>query len=324
MLWFTALFLTVVNVVAPWSSAQETIQDWSKKVVELQEKEGQNFEQDLQLAKGFLYLQRRQEALALLNRLMTKGSHQKDARLNDLYETASTQFFFQDTAELYSEVVQLIEEESWGEAKEKTETALQKESRHRLLTLREIQLGLVLGQVDRISETVRIADSLFSESSELKVYDAWINLNKNDAKEAFRILSSLMLTDKKIFEKSEVPSLAYFQSSELNKHGVDWSLFSKIVQNHPEWVGMRVWRLKNKSFTPMDRAKEVQQLKDLFSDLKKLKDWRGKQEKESTYFYSGIVSLEKTKASFDEWIVEEDAKNSAQKSAHEPAKDQNK
>ena len=307
MQWVTALFLTVLSLLPFSSSAQESIQDWSKKVVELQEKEGQNFEQDLQLVKGFLYLQRRADALAVLNRLLKPGN-KKDPRLSELFETASTQFFLQDTAELYSDVVQLIQEESWAEAKEKTEAGLQKESRHRLLTLREIQLGLVLGQLDPIADAIKVAESTYSENTEWKVYSAWISLSKNDAKEAYRILSGLWTNDKKLFEKSEVAMLAFLQAIELSKRTSDraaeWVQLSRLIQKHPEWVGVRVWRLKNKSFAEADRKKEITQLKEQFLDIKKLKSQREKQEKECSYFYSGIISVEKTKALFDEYIAQ--------------------
>jgi len=311
MQWVTALFLTVLSLLPFSSSAQESIQDWSKKVVELQEKEGQNFEQDLQLVKGFLYLQRRADALLLLNRLM-KSANKKDPRLAELFETASTQFFLQDTAELYSDVVQLIQEESWTEAKEKTEAGLQKESRHRLLTLREIQLGLVLGQTDLMTDAIKLTESTYPENTEWKVYSAWISLSKNDAKEAYRVLSALWTVDKKIFEKSEVAMLAFLQAIELTKHAgdrgiehsVEWAQLSKLIQKHPEWIGVRVWRLKNKSFAEADRKKEIAQLKELFSDLKKLKEQREKQEKECSYFYSGIISAEKSKTLFDEYLAQ--------------------
>jgi len=306
MQWFTALFLTVLSLVPLSTFAQDSIQDWSKKVIELQEKEGQNFEQDLLLVKGFLYLQRRADALALLNRLMKSGN-KKDPRLTELFETASTQFFLQDTAELYSDVVQLIQEESWTEAKEKTEAGLQKENRHRLLILREIQLGLVLGQVDLMADVIKVAENNYPENTEWKVYSSWIALSKNDVKEAYRVLSGLWNTDKKIFEKSEVAMLGFLQAIELGKHTsdrvVDWTQLSQMIQKHPEWVGVRVWRLKNKNFTESDKKKEISQLKDLFLDVKKLKDTREKQDKETSYFYSGIISLDKTKALLDEYLA---------------------
>ena len=169
MQWLTALFLTVFGLNSVPSFAQDSVQDWSKKVIELQEKEGQNFEQDLQLVKGFLYLQRRAEALTQLSRLM-KIHGKKDSRLNELYETASDQFFFQDTAELYADVLQTIKAELWAEAKDKVELGLQKEAKHRLLTLRAIQLGLILNQQGLLVENSKTAESYFSEFPVWKIY----------------------------------------------------------------------------------------------------------------------------------------------------------
>lgn len=306
MQWLTALFLTVFSTASsfvPFSSfAQESVQDWSKKVVELQEKEGQNFEQDLLLVKGFLYLQRRTEALALLSRLM-KSSNKKDARLGELFETASDQFFFQETAELYADAIQLIREESWTEAKEKIEAGLQKESRHRLLTLRAIQLGLVLGQLDALTESLKIAESTYSDMNVWKLYNAWISLAKGDTKEAYRILSALWATDKKTFEKTEVVMWMFLQSIESTKHSVDWVALSKIIQKHSEWVGVRVWRLKNKSFAAADRKKEISQLKEIFQNPASLKKLREKEEKENSYYFFGLISVEKTKAQFEDFLL---------------------
>ena len=297
----TALILTVLSLMPVLSFAQESVQDWAKKVIELQEREGQNFEQDLQLVKGFIYLQRRGEALSLLTRLSHSPS-KKDSRIAELYETASDQFFFQDTAEIYADLVQFIKEESWLEAKEKTESGLQKEPKHRLLTLRAIQLALVLNQNDLIVENSKNADSYFSDSMIWKTYSAWINLSKNEPKEAYKTLSSMWISNKKLFENNELLMLGYLQSLELTKHVTDWVALAKIIQKHPEWVAVRVWRLKNKSFSPKDKSKEILQIKELFQDLKKLKSHREKEAKDGSYFYFGIISLEKTKAQFEELV----------------------
>ena len=225
MQWFTALFLTGLSLLPSSSFSQETVQDWSKKVIELQENEGQNFDQDLQLVKGYLYLQRRGEALALLGRLM-KSSGKKDPRLNDLYETASDQFFLQDTAEAYAGLIQLIKEESWNEAKEKVEAALQKEGKQRLLTLRAIQLGLILNQNELLLENSKNAESNFSEFPVWRVYSGWSNLSKGDAKEAYRISSALWGSDRQLFEKTELAVLTLLESLELTKHTADWAKLS--------------------------------------------------------------------------------------------------
>jgi hypothetical protein len=295
----TALFLTIFSLISLQAFAQESVQDWSKKVIELQEKEGQSFEQDIQLAKGFIYLQRRAEALGLLNKLM-KSSSKKDQRLQELYETASDQFFFQETAETYAELVQFIKQEAWGEAKDKVEAGLQKENRHRLLTMRAIQLGLVLTQKDLITENLKFAEQNFADQLVMKTYSAWIAINNKDTKDAVRFLSGLWNTDKKQFENTELLMLAYLEALELTKKAADWIQISKIIQKHPEWVSVRVWRLKNKNFSIQDRKREVDSLKLIFSDLKKIKSQHEAEEKLNNYFYLGVISPEKAKAQFDE------------------------
>lgn len=301
MRWFTALILTAICFTSQNSLAQETVQEWSKKVIELQSKEGQNFEQDLQLVKGYLYLQRRAEALVLLNRLL-KLNYKKDSRLAELFETASDQFFLQDTAELYADAIQFIKVESWLEAKEKIDAAIQKESKHRLLTLRAIQLGLILGQTEQVAENAKAAELNFPDFPIWRAYSAWINISKNELKEASRILMLLWNSDQKLFEKSEVLVLSFLQSLEVKKYSVSLVKLSKIIQNHPEWVAVRVWRLKNKSWSVSDRKREITLLKEMLSDLKKLNLQREKEEKESSYFFKGFISIEKTRAQFEELV----------------------
>ncbi len=302
MQWFTALLLTYFSLAPIWSLAQDSVQDWSKKVIELQEKEGQNFEQDLILIKGFLYLQRRGEALLVLNRLM-KGPSKKDPRVQELYDAASDQFFFQETAELHSEVLQLLKDESWVEAKDKIETGLQKEPKHRLLTLRAIQLGLILTPKDPLSEYVKIAENNFSDQLVWKIYSAWMSVQKGDGKEAHRILSALWSSDRKFFEKTEVLMLSYLQAIDLTKHTADWIALSKIIQKHPEWVNVRLWRLKNKNFAAKDKEKEIAQLKVLLGDLKNLKSLHAKEDKDHSYYYMGLITVEKAKAQLDEILA---------------------
>ena len=67
-------------------------------------------------------------------------------------------------------------------------------------------------------------------------------------------------------------------------------------------MGVRLWRLKNKTFAAADRIKEIAQLKDLFSHPEKLKIQREKAEKENSYFFLGLISIEKTKAQFEELV----------------------
>lgn len=297
----TALFLTAFGLASSGASAQDSVQDWSKKVIELQEKEGQNFEQDLQLVKGYLYLQRRAEALTQLNRLI-KTHGKKDQRLNELYETASDQFFFQETAELYADLLEAIKQENWSEAKDKAEQGLQKEPKHRLLSLRAIQLGIILNQQALLLEGSKNAELFFSDSPVWKIYDAWIRLSKADSKEIYRTLQSWWSSDRKFFENAEVPMLVFLQSLDQTKHSVEWSLVSKVIQKHPEWVGLRFWMLKSKNTPASERKKEINGLKALFQDMKKLKELREKGERATGNQFLGLISIDQTKAEFEELV----------------------
>ncbi|MBC7398007.1 MAG: hypothetical protein H7333_11240, partial [Bdellovibrionales bacterium] len=98
--------------------------DWPGVVLLLQPRQGQNFEHDLILARAMISLERRQEALKLLDELY--ATH-KDERTQKLFNLAGTLFFNQDTSTLYYEAVQLLSGAKFAEAKDKLDQAASKE-----------------------------------------------------------------------------------------------------------------------------------------------------------------------------------------------------
>jgi len=293
-----ALFLMLMIVGQNPAFSQESVQDWSKRVIELQGKEGQNFEQDLNLVKGLLFLQRRTEALTLINK-MVKLYNRKDSRLTELFETASEQFFFQDTAELSAEAIQYIRDENWSEAKDKLDSALQKEPGQRLITMRSIQVALALGNVSKAADLIKNAELYYADLTVLKIYKAWVNIHQKNAKEAIRILSPLWYSDQKMFEKNESVMLAFLKAMEMNKYQLDWSSVSKIIIKNPEWACARLLKTKSKSMTPVEYKKELLAIKGVIETSSKTKS-KPKEAKENSYQFLGLVAVDSCKKELEE------------------------
>lgn len=295
----SALFLAFFVFFNVQSLAQESIQDWSKKVVELQELEGQNFDRDLVLVKGYLYLHRRVEALTLLSKLI-KQFPKKESVLSELFETASQQFFYQETSELHADALQFIQSEIWSEAKDKIDIALQKENGHQQLVFRGVQIALALGKPGSVNDLVKLGETIYSDQFVWKILFSWHAYQKEDYREIYRVLNPIWLQEKKKFESDEAAYLIYLKMQESLKFASDWVAISKIIQKNPHWVGVRLWRLKNKVFTDVEKTAELKSLQTQFELKKKGSDLKsaGKKVKPVSYF-SGLVQLESVKKELD-------------------------
>ncbi len=298
----TALFLTAFLFCGAVSFAQETVLDWSNKVIELQENQGQNFEHDLTLVKGLLYLQRRSEALDLILK-MGKVHNRKDPRLAELFESASNQYFSQETGELFAEASILIRDENWPEAKDRLETALKKEPFHRELVLHSIQVSLATGTIDRASEIEKAASPYYGDSTIWKIYRAWILIHQKNGKEAIRILSALWNADRKPFERQEAWMLAFLKAMELNKYQLDWDNVGKIIQKHPEWICSRLTRIKLRTLPATKYKKELSSIQSVMKDPVKFQKTIDQQAKDSKNQYKGLVATESCKKEVDELIL---------------------
>jgi hypothetical protein len=298
----TALFLTAILFNGAATFAQETVLDWSNKVIELQEVQGQNFEQDLTLVKGLLYLQRRSEALDLILK-MGKIHHRKDPRLTELFEAASNQYFAQETGELFAEASILIRDENWLEAKDRLETALKKEPLHRELILHSIQVLLVTGGIDRAAEIEKAANPYYGDSTIWKIYRAWILIHQKNGKEAIRILSALWNADRKPFERQEAWMLAFLKAMELNKYQLDLEYVDKIIQKHPEWICSRLTRLKLRPLSSAKHKKELFSIRSLMKDMTKYQKAIDQQAKDSRNQYKGLIPTDACKKEVEELIL---------------------
>ena len=295
----TALFLAFSLFLNVQSLAQETIQDWSKKVIELQEQEGQNFDRDLILVKGYLILHRRVEALTLLAKL-SQSYPKKEPILSELFETAAEQFFFQETSELHAEALQLIQAENWSDAKEKIDSALQKEGGHRQLVFRGVQIALALGKPGSVNDLIKFGEAHFSNQFIWKILFSWHAFQKEDYREIYRVLNPVWLQEKKKFEADEAAYLIYLKMQESLKFAPDWGAISKFIKKNPDWFGVRLWRLKKGIFTEIEKNTEIKSVQKQIELKNKRAEVKSKSKvlKPVSYF-SGLIQFDSIKKEWE-------------------------
>jgi hypothetical protein len=114
--------------------------DWTAQVSLLNPRKGQNFEQDLQLGKALLQLDRRIDSLKVLVPLH-QGS--KDERVARLVRLASEMFFNQETSNLFFEALRLLSIGKYGDAKDRLEQANSKEAGNLIVIQRLIQVEIL-------------------------------------------------------------------------------------------------------------------------------------------------------------------------------------
>ncbi len=298
---FTALFLTFFGLAQPFCRAQDTVLDWSKKVIELQEVQGQNFEQDLLLVKGLLYLQRRSEALELIQKI-NRIHQRKEPRLSELLETASNQYFQQETMELFAEASILIRDDNWPEAKDRLDTALKKEPLHRELMTTAIQVALATGNVDRAADLEKAGAPFYGDSMVWKTYRVWIQIQQKNGKEAMKVLALLWNSTRAQFSRNEVWILAFLKTMELNKYQLDWDAVVKIIRRHPEWACSRLAKIRLKPLPSVKQRKELLEIKAVLEDPKKFQSVLMVQEKEFRSQYKGLIPLESCRKEVDDLL----------------------
>lgn len=260
--------------------------DWASVVVALKPKQGQNFEQDLQLAKALFSLERRIEALHVLN------AYSSDERANRMSNLISTQFYNQETANAYYEAIRLIGLLKWTEAREKLEPALAKEPGNGLLLLRLIEVELFLKQKDALTEHLNLAQDLTPQNKELKIYSAKAALDSNEDKEAHRILST-----QKTLIQSDQTLMAWWLESllRLKKNAEIQAIAARLLKDHPNWSYPVWWMIKNRQLSTKDQKAFETQLEKNLKDEAKFNQELEAEGKRTQFYWVGYYSYESLK-----------------------------
>ena len=294
-----AIFLLLISparaAVDPEVSEDLQKNDWPALILLLKPKQGQNFEQDLILAKAYLSLERRTEALKTLSQL---SPPKKDDRAAKLIEIASSQFFNQETATLYYEALRILSgaqtEVKVGqspfqrnlqiatEAKERLDQALLKEPDHGLILLRIIQVDFLMGLKEPLQEHLKLAVELNPLSKELKIFQAKNLLNSEQEAEAYKILFPL----KAFLYENELPFTWYLEVlAKMKKSAEITSAKNKILKEHPQWQTAIQWFQKKGLLN-------TQELKLLKKDADAYEKFYQAELKRTQYLWRGYLPTE--------------------------------
>lgn len=254
--------------------------DWAAQVALLNPRKGQNFEQDIQLGKALLQLERRIDSLKVLVPLH-QGS--KDERVARLVRLASEMFFNQETSNLFFEALRLLSIGKYGDARERLEQANSKEAGNLMVIQRLIQVDILTGAYDSAGSRLKEALSLAPLSAEAKAFAMKLALVADDQNRG-EVPRSLMLP-KKPYPASQVPFV--FTLEALKRWGkVDEirAIASNLSREHPKWVYAMVWlyssgllpdSLRGKLKTQIDRELRSRDRfeKELDSEMKETQNY---------------------------------------------------
>jgi hypothetical protein len=280
-----ASILGLLCCFVPVLTAHAVEKDWAAIVTSLAPKQGQNFEQDLQLAKALFSLERRPEAMAVLNEY-------EDPEAAKLARLISGQFYTQDSATLYYEALRLIALSKWSEAREKLESALTREAGNGLVLQRLIQVELVLAKKDSAAEHLKLAQELLPHSKELAFFAAKLALDTADYREAYRILSGV----KSQVLLEQTLSVWWFETLlRLKKFSELQAIETRFLKDHRTWSYAIDWWIKSKQLSSKDEKVYHDQLGKNLADEVKFNQTQELEGKKTQFQWAGYYSFESLK-----------------------------
>lgn len=267
------------------SSAHSAEKDWAGIVISLKPKQGQNFEQDLLLSKALFSLERRPEAIRVLNEYV----EHEDARARKQLNLISTQFYNQETANIYYEAIRLIGTFKWSEARERLESALAKEPGHAMVLERLIQTELVLKAKDALVDHIQLADQYHFEAKELKIYSAKAEFDAGEDREAFRLMSA----QKAAAMAHPVSMVWWLEIAAKNKRTTEvTAIQTRILKQYSTWAYVIDWFIHSKFLSPKELiAFKAQQEKNLKDPVKFNQDLEA-DSKRTQYYWVGHYTYE--------------------------------
>jgi tetratricopeptide (TPR) repeat protein len=222
--------------------------DWTGVVRTLEPKRGQNIEQDLDLARAYLALERRTEALKVT------GSWLRDDRAKALHQIAQTTFFSQETADLYYEGMRWLGLGRFQDAQERFAQAHARESGHVLVLTRLIHSELVLGRKDQAKIRWQEAKALGASSRELRIYG--LKLLVGDAFASTEDHRSAVATKSECITE-EVPAAFYVEYLIKTGRAPELrGLLRQWLDQKPDWV-LPLLRGMNAAGIPEELRKKI-------------------------------------------------------------------
>ncbi len=262
--------------------------DWAAQVALLSPRRGQNFEQDLQLGKALVHLERRSDCLKVLLPLL-QGT--RDERVSRLIRLANEMFFSQETSNLYFEGLRLLSVGKFGDARERLEQANSKETGNLLVIQRLIQVEILIGAYDSAASRIKEVMSMGPLSNEMKAYALKLALV---ADEQARVgTPRTLMLPRRPYPLSEVPFV--FTLEALKKWGRTdeiRTLAESVVRERPSWIFAMVWLYSSGLLSePMRHRLKIQidrELKNRDRFEKRLEA----EMKSTQYFWVGYISYD--------------------------------
>ncbi len=266
--------------------------DWPAIVLLLKPKQGQNFEQDVILAKALFSLERRNEALKVLE------SIERPEKLNieKLVNLFSTQFFNQDTSRLYYDAVNLLGSQKWAESKEKLDQANVKEPGNSLVLQRLLQVELILDQKELFQEHLKLALDLNPYAKEIKVFQARSLTLQKEYQTAYKVFQSI----KNLYQENELIYVWYLDALlGLDKNSEISVLQGKLIKNHPQWLYALSWFLNKGSLNDKDRKTFLGMLQKGLKEPEKYRSFLLAEAKHTEFQWVGFYTPETVTADLE-------------------------
>ena len=290
LLLFRVLFISeCAHALAPDGDLKAALQkkDWPEVVLLLEPKQGQNFDHDLDLARAYLSLERRADALKLLGE---QYPDHKEDRLLKLYTLAGSLFFNQETANLYYEAVRLISIAKFSEAKERLEQALSKEPGQVSVLTRLVQVEVQLLQKEQAMKHLKLAQSLAPYSLDLKLIGAGLVLDRPDEAEvdyqSFQALKTALMG-------AEVPLTFWIEVlKRTGKTNELRALAESVLKNHRSWTFAQMAVLKTGLLGPVLQKKYKAQIELNLKDKAQFESRLEQDMKQTQYLWVGFIRYE--------------------------------
>jgi hypothetical protein len=263
--------------------------DWNQQVALLQPRKGQNFEQDLQLGKALLQLEKRVESLKVLAPLALQG---RDERVVKLVKLAGEMFFSQETSNLYFEAIRFLSVGKYADAKERLEQANSREAGNIPVLTRLVQVEILTGAHEAAS--ARLKEALIlnpAGSPELKAFGLKLSLIQDDLNRGESPRN--LIHPKRPWPIAEVPMV--FTLEALRRWGrVEEirAIAGLIHREHPRWAFAMSW-LRSSGLMPaaLDSGLKTQIERELKNRDRFEKELE-KQMQQTQHYWVGYIQYE--------------------------------
>lgn len=259
--------------------------DWPELILLLSPKKGQNIEHDLLLARAYLQMERRADALKHLGSM---HSLRHDERTLKLLQAAGEIFFNQETSQLHSEGVRLLSLLKFPEAQEKLDQALAREPGNTLVLLRLVQTELLTGKLESASAHLKELLVTAPYSQEAKYFAVQLQNLAPDSSGAVMAVRR---------PEQEVPWV--FQLEQWKRQGKVEDIRSaakETIKRHPGWAYAQGWFLRSGMLGSADEVRIRSLLDRNLKQRERFESDREADMRKTQYFWVGYGRYEELAA----------------------------